>query len=276
MIVIFLNLYIITVRGLPLWLLAQGAKTPSYATVVTIIGIMSVFLTESFSRCSSDRRHGVGLLNTSWRKRWIWSALPSACSCTSHSMAPWQPLSRAWISDLCYQIYRLAVTHSTPKLYFWNDMRSLASATWSADAGFPFQVTLAQLVIQIFQVLHCHENCLLHAQPLHISIITWPFQPPQYHWLTALYVPRLPAIHRRPFQVFRERGHDEFARNFRTRWNNGLMASPTLSPYFWTKRIVDRLYHNCVRPQQFSFRRYPTPPLSLPETSFFFFLPFYP
>jgi hypothetical protein len=86
-------------------------------------------------------------------------------------------------------------------------------------------------------------------------------------------VPRLPAIHRRPFRVFRERGHDEFARNFRTR-NNGLMASPTLSPYFWTKRIVDRLYHNCVRPQQFSFRRYPTPPLSLPETSFFFFFTF--
>jgi len=47
MIVIFLNLYITTFRGRLLWLLAQGAKTPSYTTVVTFIGMMSVFLTES-------------------------------------------------------------------------------------------------------------------------------------------------------------------------------------------------------------------------------------
>jgi hypothetical protein len=92
--------------------------------------------------------------------------------------------------------------------------------------------------------LHCHENCLLHAHPLHISIITWPFQSPLTHSpLCAC----LPAIRIRPFRVFIERGHDEFARNVRTRWNNGLMASPILSPYFWTKRIVDRLHHNCVR-----------------------------
>ena len=119
--------------------------------------------------------------------------------------------------------------------------------------------------------LHCYENSLLHAQSLLISIITWPFQSPQYHWLTALHVPRLPAICKRPFRGFRERGHNEFARDFRARWNNGLMASPIMSPYFWTKPLVDRLHHTGVLPQQFSLRLYPTPPLSLPETSLSFF-----
>jgi hypothetical protein len=71
---------------------------------------------------------------------------------------------------------------------------------------------------------------------------------------------------------FREKGHDEFTRNFRARWNTGLMASPILSPYFWRKRIVDRSHHNCVRPQQFALRPYPTPPLSLPESYFPFYL----
>jgi len=84
-------------------------------------------------------------VNTSWRKRWIWSALPSACSCTSDNVAPWQPSSCAWISDLSYHSYRLAVTHSPPKLYFWNAVHSFASATWSVDADFPFLFTLCRL-----------------------------------------------------------------------------------------------------------------------------------
>lgn len=72
--------------------------------------------------------------------------------------------------------------------------------------SFLLHVVPAQIVIQIFpSTLHCYENCAFHAHPLHISIITWPFQSPRYHWLAALHMPRLPAICRRPFRVFRER-----------------------------------------------------------------------
>jgi hypothetical protein len=65
MVVIFLNLYIITVRGRPLCLLAQGAKTPGYATVVTFCGMMSVFLTGSFHDAEVIDCMAGGGLNTS-------------------------------------------------------------------------------------------------------------------------------------------------------------------------------------------------------------------
>ena len=244
MIVIFLSLYIITVRGRLLWLLAQGAKTHSYATVVTFIRMMSVFLTESFhdaqvTDCMTEGdwtlreergEFGVPCLLRVlivWRHGSLHLMLEFRTCLTKVIDLLWHIVLNYIFEMIC----AVRVNHMISRCWF-SFSRCAGSTSYSY---FP-------------SALRCRENCLLHAHPLHISIITWPFQSPQHHWLTALYVPPLPAIRRRPFRVFRERGHGEFARNFRTLWNNDLMASPILSP----------------------FRRYLTPPLSLPETSLSF------
>lgn len=136
--------------------------------------------------------------------------------------------------------------------------------------SYSLHVLPPQPVIQIFQVPFTAMKTLLHAQSLHISIITRSFRSPQHHWLRAFHVARLSAMRRSPFRCFRERGHEEFTRNFRTRWNTGLKSSSVLYLYFSTKRFVARLHHNYVRQQQFAFRRFPAPSLATRDVTFLF------
>jgi len=207
MIVIFLNLYIITVRERPLWLLAQGAKTPSYATVMMLIGMMSVFLTESsrdaqmtdcmaeggWTPCEERDEFGVPCLLhvlvhlTVWRLGSLHFALEFRTCPTKVIDLLWHIVLLNYIFEMLFVVW--LQPHDQQMLVFLFSSRRAGSNSYS---DFP-------------STLHCYENCLFHAQPLHISIITWPFQSPRYHWLAALHMPRLPAICRRPFRVFRER-----------------------------------------------------------------------
>lgn len=168
---IFLNLYIITVRGQPLWLLAQGARTPSYATVVTFIGMMSVFLTESFH----DAQVTDCMAEGDWtlREERGEFGVPCLLRVLVHLIV-WRHDSlhlvlefRTCLIKVVDFLWHIVLQNYIFEMICTVSVRHMISRCWFS---FSLHVVPAQLVIHIFQVPFAAMKTVFFTPILYISV----------------------------------------------------------------------------------------------------------